>query len=104
MFLGSCCDNGALKILNISTQLDITIHGKQGQIKSVAFSPVGDHVVSGCDDKAIRIWNAETGDSVGRPLRGQIDSWVRSAQFSPNGKSVVFCTGSGAACIRDIFE
>jgi WD40 repeat protein len=35
---------------------------------SIAYSPDGQHIVSGSNDGIIRIWDAETGAAVGKPL------------------------------------
>jgi WD40 repeat protein len=37
---------------------------------AVACSPDGRHIASGSDDSTIRIWDAETGAVVGKPLEG----------------------------------
>jgi len=37
---------------------------------SVAFSPDGSKIVSGSSDKTIRVWDADTGKSIGEPIVG----------------------------------
>jgi len=68
-----------------------------GAVLSVSFSPDGERVVSGSEDKTIRIWDIETGDMVSGPFRGHNDG-VLSVSFSPDGKRVV--SGSRDKTIR----
>ena len=42
---------------------------------SIAYSPYGRHIISGSKDSAIRIWDAETGTAVGKPLEGIPRVW-----------------------------
>jgi WD40 repeat protein len=48
-------------------------------------------------DKTIRIWDAETGDAVGQPLKGHTDS-IHSVAYSPNGQYII--SGSCDKTIR----
>jgi WD40 repeat protein len=57
-------------------------------VRSVSYSPDGRHIVSGSDDKTIRIWDAETGAAVGGPLEGHTGS-VLSVAYSPDGRHIV---------------
>ncbi|KIJ23398.1 hypothetical protein M422DRAFT_195971, partial [Sphaerobolus stellatus SS14] len=61
--------------------------GHEGLVRSVAFFPDGQRVVSGSSDKTIRIWNAETGQLVSAPLEGHEDD-IMSVAFSPNDQRV----------------
>ncbi|KAF5347139.1 hypothetical protein D9757_015068 [Collybiopsis confluens] len=57
-------------------------------VQSVAVSPNGQQVVSGSNDKTVRIWNVQTGQQIGDPLHGHT-SEVTSVAFSPDGQQVV---------------
>ena len=62
--------------------------GHSIHVNSVAFSPDGSHIVSGSSDETIRLWDAATGDGIGKPLEGHSSS-VFSVSFSPNGSRIV---------------
>ncbi|KAJ6548688.1 hypothetical protein B0H19DRAFT_1299610, partial [Mycena capillaripes] len=68
-----------------------------GVVRSVAFSPDGNHIVSGSSDQTVRIWDAHTGAAVGEPLEGHTRS-VRSVAFSPDGNHIV--SGSNDRTVR----
>lgn len=60
---------------------------KKDYINTIAFSPDGKYVVSGCTDKTVRIWDVATGAEI-KKLEGH-NGPVRSVAFSPDGKYVV---------------
>ncbi|KZP30866.1 WD40 repeat-like protein [Athelia psychrophila] len=66
-------------------------------VTSVAFSPNGDRIASGSQDKTIRIWDARTGKLVAGPFEGHT-GLVISVTFSPGGERVA--SGSGDKTIR----
>jgi WD40 repeat protein len=49
----------------------------------VAYSPDGRHIISGSDDMTIRVWDAETGAAIGKPLEGSGGAWCFA--HSPDG-------------------
>ncbi|EDQ98653.1 uncharacterized protein LACBIDRAFT_298368 [Laccaria bicolor S238N-H82] len=71
--------------------------GHDDYVTSVAFSPDGRHIVSGSDDKTVRVWDAQTGQSVMDPLKGH-DDYVTSVAFSPDGRHIV--SGSEDKTVR----
>ena len=70
----------------------VVLRGHEGEVKSVAFSPDGQRVVTTSEDKTARVWRV---DGQGEPvvLRGH-EGHVVSAVFSPDGQRMVtFSTG-----------
>jgi WD40 repeat protein len=62
--------------------------GHMDKIFSLAFSPDQSRIASGSADQTIRIWDAETGEAVGTPIKGHTSA-VRSVAFSPDGNHIV---------------
>jgi WD40 repeat protein len=71
--------------------------GIQDVYSPVAYSPDGQHIISGSSDCTIRIWDAETGAPVGKPLVGHTGG-VGSVAYSPGGQHII--SGSYDSTIR----
>ena len=67
----------------------------------VAFSPDGTRIVSAGRDRAIRLWDPDTGQPSGAPLLGH-DGDVNSVLFSPDGKRIVSGSVDGTVRIWDL--
>ncbi|MFA6074473.1 MAG: RING finger protein [Negativicutes bacterium] len=78
--------NGEIKIFDADSGETVkTLIGHSDLVRSVAFSEDGKRLVSGGDDKTVKIWNLATGSS--KNLKGH-KGWVKSVAFSPDGKVV----------------
>ncbi|MBM5817458.1 MAG: hypothetical protein FJ083_13005, partial [Cyanobacteria bacterium K_Offshore_surface_m2_239] len=64
------------------------LKGHTSWVRSVAFSPDGKRIVSGSDDKTLRIWDSATGKPIGPPLQGHSNT-VASVAFSPDSRYIV---------------
>ncbi|SRR5258706_7106507 len=62
--------------------------GHAGPVWSMSYSPNGACVVTGSLDGTIRIWDAESGAVVGKPLTGHTRG-VLSAAYSPDGRHII---------------
>ena len=69
-----------LRILGVVWN-DNSEEGHTSWVRSVAFSPDGETIVSGSEDRTVRLWNAATGEHL-RTLRGHTNP-VYSVTFSP---------------------
>ena len=72
------------------------LQGHSNSVWSVCFSPNGQTIVSGSDDKMIRLWDL-AGNPIGQPFQGHSAS-VWSVCFSPDGQTIV--SGSADQTIR----
>ena len=73
------------------------LQGHTDSVNSVAFSPDGRHIVSGSNDRTIRVWDAQIGVQVGNSLQGHTQP-VNSVAFSPDGRHIA--SGSSDRTIR----
>ncbi|MBD2067173.1 NACHT domain-containing protein [Leptolyngbya sp. FACHB-671] len=76
-------DKSLLGIVDECTHI-LTDH--ESRVWSIAFSPDGKTLVSGSEDKTIKLWNANTGECQ-QTLLGHTN-WIKSVVFSPDGRSL----------------
>jgi WD40 repeat protein len=66
-----------------------------GWVRSVAFSPDGKTLVTGCDDGTARLWGADDGAALGAVLQHR--GPVNRVAFHPDGKTVLTASSDGTA-------
>lgn len=77
----------------------LTLHGRAGCLRSVAFSPDGKHIASASDKGTVKIWNATTGQEV-RSLQAHAEG-VGSVVFSPDGRHLASASADKTAKVWD---
>jgi WD40 repeat protein len=72
----------------------------RASVSSAAFSPDGRRIVTGSDDKAVQVWNA---DGSGEPLiLGHHAGDVSTATFSPDGRRIVTASSDGTVQVWNV--
>jgi WD40 repeat protein len=66
----------------------IYLRNNFSEATSVSFSPNGKRIATGGTDGTVKIWDAETGQLIGQPLKGH-DRIVWSVAFSPDSQRIV---------------
>jgi WD40 repeat protein len=82
----------------------VILNGHLSDVRTGAFSPDGRRAVTTSDDYTVRIWDAENGraiTSIHLPALQKPGTYTTDAEFSPDGKNVVFSTSSGLIAIAD---
>ncbi len=87
-----------IKLWNVDTNeliwsLGSDFSGHDSQVSSIAYSPNGQHIVSGGYDKTIKLWNAETGNLIHSSIPGHAGT-VNSLNFPPTGNYFVSAGGN----------
>lgn len=70
------------------------------RVHSVAYFGDGKRVISGSRDGCARLWNVETGEIIGKPLKG-FESTVAFVRVSRNGNRVLSGSKNGNVCLWD---
>lgn len=63
------------------------LRGHSGRITCVAYSPDGRYILSGGEDRTVRLWDAETGSEIRRFVGHQRP--ITDVDFSPDGRRLV---------------
>ncbi len=63
------------------------LHGHEGFVLDVVYSPTGHRISSGSCDKTVRIWDGDSGEQI-RVLRGH-EKYVKSVVYSRDGRRIV---------------
>ena len=82
-YLASGAGDSTMRLWDLTTELPLhTCEGHKDHVLFVAFSPDSKVVASGGMDKVIYLWDSETGEQIGKPLRGHT-KFVTSIAWQP---------------------
>ena len=86
--IASASDDGTIKIMiAISGEVVQDLQGHQGAVKSIAVSKNGNHLVSGGEDKTVRVWDVQTGTEL-LAMIGH-DNTVSCLAFNPKDPNIL---------------
>ncbi|KIK37918.1 hypothetical protein CY34DRAFT_421713 [Suillus luteus UH-Slu-Lm8-n1] len=82
-------------------RVKMTLKGHEERVFDVVFILGTRFLVSGSEDKSLRVWDLNTGKQVGEPLLGH-DAVVWVLARSPNGRWIVSGAGNGSILVWEI--
>jgi WD40 repeat protein len=107
--IASCSDDGTVKLWDaasgkllrgLGTQTELgevsSLGGPTDRVCSVAYSPDGQFIASGSNDKTVKLWDAASGRLI-RTFEGHED-WGYSVAYSPDGRFIA--SGSKDATVK----
>jgi len=84
----------------VTGEIVVTLAGHEASIRSASFSPDGKRIISGSEDRTIRVW--DTSRSKGQMLiRSDSFSWVFGLAYSSDGKRIATGGPKGGVMIWD---
>lgn len=91
---------GSTQATEIPSRHFRTLSGHTQPIRSMDFSPNAGRIVTGSDDRTLRVWDMGTGQEV---LRwNEPREPVTQVRFLPDGQHIVFATGDGRLSLWDL--
>jgi hypothetical protein len=82
-------------------QLLTTFNGHRGAVLSATFSPNGQYIASGGDDRNLRLWHTNSGKPIRSPLLGH-QGPITSVSFAPDGQYLASASRDSSARIWNI--
>ncbi|KAG1893275.1 WD40-repeat-containing domain protein [Suillus fuscotomentosus] len=81
--------------------VEMTLKGHEGDVRGIAFIAGTRLLVTGSDDKSLRVWDLDTGKQVGEPLWGH-DAEVWRIAASPDGHWIASGGWNGSILVWEV--
>ena len=78
----------------------LVLKGHGSDVWSAAFRSDGRRIVTASSDRTARLWDADTGNTIGEPLKAHDNSVLRAA-FTPDGRRIVTASQDRTARLWD---
>jgi len=92
--------DGVVSLLDAATLRELrTFRGHTGPVQCVAVSRDGHHMLTGGDDRTLRLWDLDSGLEV---LCEELEFAVTGVDFSPAGDAALFCLSCCSAFEFDV--
>jgi len=76
--------------------------GHSGRLVGIAYSPDGKYIVSGSEDKTLKLWDVQSGNEI-RSFNGHTE-WVSAVAYCPSGRYIASGSGDGSIKVWDILN
>lgn len=96
----SCADEDNVKIWDVKSRKVVSALVHDDRVQAVDFNSTADRVVTGCNDKIVRVWDRNRGAALAR-LIGHSKT-IQCVRFSPNDDQIVSCGRDGKILLWDI--
>ena len=91
--------NTVLRQSLVKSRVRLTLKGHEDGVRSAAYSPDGERIVTASEDKTAKVWDANTGQEL-MTLAGH-GGPVGSAMYSPDGHQIVTASADKTAKVWD---
>jgi eukaryotic-like serine/threonine-protein kinase len=83
------CENDRVRFWELTTGKELVRKALEhpGKVLCATFSPDGKRILTGCDDKFVRVWDAETNKVLGDSLVHE--GPITNVAFGPDGRSIL---------------